>query len=79
MVAQSLLSALRASAAPWKAQDSGTLESGGWWRVDVVPFDASVSERSQWRAFAVTVQVGSDLSGSRPVTLRSVELARVPP
>jgi Tfp pilus assembly protein PilV len=79
LVAQSLLSSLRASAAPWKAEDSGTLENGGWWRIDVAPFDASASERSQWRAFAVTVQVGSDPAVPRPVTLRSVELARVPP
>jgi general secretion pathway protein I len=79
LAAQSLLSRLRTSPAPWKAEDSGSLENGWHWRMEVAPFDAASNERSPWRAFAVTVQLSDEEAGAKVVVLRSVELARVSP
>jgi general secretion pathway protein I len=77
LVAQSLLSQLRTSPTPWEAQESGSLDNGWHWRTEVAPFDAAANERSQWRAFAVTIHVSGEGANTREVVLRSVELARV--
>ena len=79
LVAQSLLSHLRTSPAPWKAQESGSLEGGWHWRTEVTPFDAATNERSSWRVFAVTIHVSDERDVASEVALRSVELARVAP
>lgn len=79
LAAQSLLSRLRASPAPWKADESGSLEGGWLWRIEVAPFDAAANERSAWQAFAVTVHLSDERAGAKEVVLRSVELARVSP
>jgi type II secretion system protein I len=79
LVAQSLLSQLRTSPAPWKAEDSGSLEGGWHWRTEVAPFDAAANERSSWRAFAVTVHVSSERDGAIEAVLHSIELGRVVP
>jgi general secretion pathway protein I len=79
LVAQSLLSQLRTSPAPWKAEESGRLEGGWRWRMEIAPLDAASNERSPWRAFAVTVHVLDERDGASEVSLRSVELAAVLP
>jgi general secretion pathway protein I len=79
LAAQSLLSRLRTSPAPWKSDDSGTLDDGWHWRMEVAPYDAASSERSQWQAFAVSVHLSHEGEGAKEVVLRSVELARVSP
>jgi general secretion pathway protein I len=79
LAAQSLLSQLRTTPAPWKMQDSGTLEGGWAWRMEVAPFDAASDERSAWHAFAVTIHLSDDTTGTKEVVVRSVELARVSP
>lgn len=79
LIAQSLLSQLRTSPAPWKAEESGSTEGGWRWRTEVAPFDAAANERSSWRSFAVTVHVSSESNKVSEAVLRSVELARVAP
>lgn len=79
LIAQSLLSQLRTSPVPWKAEDSGSLGGEWHWRTEVAPFDAASNKRSEWRAFAVTVRVKSDGGAVSEAVLRSVELARVAP
>lgn len=79
LVAQSLLSQLRTSPAPWKPEESGSLAAGWRWRIEVEPLAVASNERSPWRAFAVTVHVTDEKGGARAVSLRSVELARVVP
>ena len=79
MVAQSLLSKLRTSPVPWKAEDTGSLEGGWRWRTEVAPFEAAASERSPWRTFAVAVHVANEKNPGSEAVLRSVELARTEP
>lgn len=79
LAAQSLLSELRTSPAPWKADESGRLDNGLSWRMEVAPFDAAANERSPWRAFVVTVHVSDERGGASEVALHSVELARGEP
>ena len=77
LVAQSLLSRLRTAPTPWETEESGSLDSGWHWRMEVAPFDAAANERTSWHAFAVTVHVSSESAGTNEVVLRSVELVRV--
>jgi general secretion pathway protein I len=79
LVAQSLLSQLRTAPGPWKAEESGSLEGGWRWRTEVAPFDATVNERSPWRAFAVTIHVSNESDAVSDTVLRSIELARGEP
>jgi general secretion pathway protein I len=79
LTAQSVLSELRTRAAPWPAEESGeSASSGEQWKVSVVPFDAGTDENSPWKAYEVTVLVGSARSRARETALKSIELARSP-
>jgi type II secretion system protein I len=79
LTAQSVLERLRITPAPWKSEDSGRLEGGWLWTVQVNPFDAGSAERSPWHAFEVTVRVRKEDGAPRAVVIQSVELARVSP
>jgi general secretion pathway protein I len=79
--AQSLLSEFRARPAPWPAEEEGPHDDASGdvaWRVTVTPFDADTNPDYPWKAYLVTVRVGSQ-SSHRDVTLRSIELARAAP
>lgn len=79
LVAQSLLSQLRTSPAPWKANESGKLAGGWFWRTEVAPYDAGTNERSPWRLFSVTIHVSDERGAANEVALRSIEMAWVAP
>ena len=79
LVAQSVLTRVRVATPPWKPEETGSLEGGWLWRVEVVPFDAAANERSPWRTFAVTVHLAREGSDAKEVVLRSIELARTTP
>jgi general secretion pathway protein I len=79
LAAQSVLANVRITPPPWKPEETGTLEGGWLWRVEVAPFDAAANERSPWRAFAVTVHLAREGSDAKEVVLRSLELARTTP
>lgn len=81
LTAQSVLSELRTRAAPWPEQEEGQ-QNGALaavsWHFAVEPFDAGTNPDYPWKAYLVTVRVGS-ISNHRDVTLKSVELARAVP
>jgi len=79
LVAQSLLSQLRTSPAPWKAGDSGKWAGGWFWRTEVAPLNVGTSERSHWRLFSVAIHVSDERGAENGVALRSIEMARVAP
>ena len=78
LAAQSVLSELRARPAPWPAEEEGRASTGEPWRLLVQPFDAGTDERHPWKAYSVSVNVGSGRSRAE-VTLKSIELARSAP
>ena len=79
LTAQSVLAELRTRAAPWPTEENGNSSSSGQqWQIRVARFDAHTDENSAWKAYEVTVVVGSARSRSRDVTLKSIELARSP-
>ena len=81
LTAQSVLSELRVRAAPWPRQDEGSQSIAGAdvnWQLTVAPFDTEANPDFPWKAYLVTVHVGSQTS-RRDVTLRSIELARAAP
>jgi hypothetical protein len=79
LVAQSVLAQVRVTPTPWKPEETGSLEGGWLWRVEVAPLDAAANERSPWRTFAVTVHLTREGSNAKEVVLRSIELARTTP
>lgn len=79
LAAQSVLARVRVTPPPWKPEETGSLEGGWQWRVEVAPFDAEANERSSWRTFAVTVHLAREGSDAKEVVLKSVELARTTP
>jgi general secretion pathway protein I len=78
LTAQSLLSQLRATPAPWDSQESGRADAGWLWQIDVQPFDAGTDQSSSWRAFEVSVQVRRE-GTTREIVLKSIEVARIAP
>lgn len=79
LLAQSLLSRWRISAQPpLNPHETGSLEDGGSWRIDVRPSELSAKATGAWRAYEVTVHVIGGETGARELVLRSVELAKVP-
>ena len=80
LAAQSLLARLRLSPTPWGPAQSGQLDGGRQWRIEVKPSpDVRASPGSSWQALEVTVHVTSEQSPGREAVLRSIELARVAP
>jgi general secretion pathway protein I len=78
LTAQSLLAELRTRAPPWPSEEKGgDAASGEEWQIEVVPFDAHTDPESVWKAYEVSVTVGSPQSRSAAVVLKSVELARI--
>jgi general secretion pathway protein I len=81
LTAQSVLSELRTRTPPWPDQEDGQ-QSGARadvaWHLAVEPFDAGANPDFPWKAYLVTVRVGSS-SAHGDVTLRSVELAKALP
>jgi general secretion pathway protein I len=78
LTAQSLLTELRVQPAPWRTDDSGTSSAGLHWQIHAEPFEVPVDRATQWRAYAVSVQVVAPGS-RREVKLESIALARMNP
>jgi type II secretion system protein I len=75
LIAQSVLSELRANPFPWREEIKGRASSGEAWRASVQPFDAGTDPAHPWRAYAVGVTVAMDGAGHE-FTLHSLELGR---
>jgi general secretion pathway protein I len=78
LTAQSLLTERRMQPAPWHLDDSGTSSAGLHWQIHAEPFEVPVDRATEWRAYAVSVQVVA-LGSRRSVKLESIELARMSP
>lgn len=79
LLAQSLLSRWRISAMPpLNPHETGSLEEGGSWRIDVRPSELSAKATGPWRAYEVTVHVIRAESGAGELALRTIELAKTP-
>lgn len=79
LTAQSLLADVRTRTPPWPSEENGSdAATGEQWQIKVAPFDAHTDADSAWKAYEVSVTVGSARSRSGDVVLKSVELARSP-
>lgn len=77
--AQSLVSELRARAAPWEATQTGRTTRGSNYRLNVTPLDTPTDDRIPWRAFDVKVYIEPAGTTASAVELESIELARSAP
>ena len=75
LTAESILSQLRVTPAPWPSEERGIAGRLRWW-IHVQPYPLSVNERSWWSAYRVQVRVAPLHTPVPTVELDSVELAR---
>jgi len=74
--AESLLAEFRGSGGLLPQPRAGRDASGHEWRITSKPYPAELTERSEWVAEAVTVEVSFGQGSARALKVESVELLR---
>lgn len=75
LVAQSMLSQLRAQPGLVPTEQTGTMPNGLAWQIQVAPFKANIADKSPWRAVEVTVSVRDPQHAAYEYSLKSIELS----